>query len=141
MTDASNGGSVIIVEGGPKAMRRMERFMNVRMKWKGEGLDEISPSARGDDEDDEVEEAGAVRTFNPDNYCTHTWTGMEVQRKYTGFAFVEEEGADACRRFLDLNKRNHGLHWDAITGGGAVANAGANDGWADSDEDEDAMQE
>ncbi|GMI42402.1 hypothetical protein TeGR_g4562 [Tetraparma gracilis] len=121
----------------------MERFMNVRMKWKGEGLDEISPSANNDDDEEEEEGAATsnIHKFNPDNYCTFTWSGMEVQRKYTGFVFVEEEGTAACKRYLDKNSRNHGLHWDAVMGN-VAAGAGnvAGGGWADSD-DEDAMQD
>ena len=136
-TDVSGGGVVVVVEGGPKAMRRMERFMNVRMKWTGEGLDEISAVQ---DEAGEGRGEENVHQFNPNNYCTHLWSGMAVQRKHTGFKFEEEDGIEACKIAMDKGGKGHGYFWDSVGAEGAVQAAGGG-GWDSSDDDEDAMQE
>jgi U4/U6 small nuclear ribonucleoprotein PRP3 len=139
VTDSTTGGTVVIVEGGPKAMRRMERFMNVRMKWKGEGLDEVSRV----EDDDEDGEGRDLHKFNPDNYCTHLWSGMAVQRKYVAFKFEEEHGVENCKRLMDKGGNGLGYFWDQVgTGGvGLAGGGGGGGGWESDEDDADAMQE
>ena len=54
--------SLVICEGGPKAIKRYIRLMTVRMKWKGEGVLDIGESddeemeGGNDDDDDETSE-------------------------------------------------------------------------------------
>jgi len=51
-----NGVSVILVEGGPKSVKRFIRLMTVRMKWAGDGDDSDSDESEEEQEEKEGEE-------------------------------------------------------------------------------------
>lgn len=105
--------SLIICEGGPKAIKRFTRLMLVRMKWKGENFVNM------DDSDEElVDEEGNTKEksqkFNPDNTCDLIWTGMSPKRVFNSFVFQACESADVARKVLEAKGVAH--FWDqAIT--------------------------
>jgi U4/U6 small nuclear ribonucleoprotein PRP3 len=97
----------IVVEGGPKAIKKYTRLMTVRMKWTGDGDDEE------DEDDEELEEGERVtQKFNPDNKCELVWEGMIVKRLFHGFIFQSCETADQARRILKVKGVAH--YWDQV---------------------------
>jgi U4/U6 small nuclear ribonucleoprotein PRP3 len=97
--------SCVICEGGPKAIKRYQRLMLVRMKWTGPEHVDI------EDEDDEGEE-GTTHKFNPDNKCELVWTGMAVKRFFKGFVFQSCEVSDQARKILRAKGVGH--FWDQV---------------------------
>jgi U4/U6 small nuclear ribonucleoprotein PRP3 len=105
--------SLIICEGGPKAIKRFTRLMLVRMKWKGENFVNME-----DSDEELVDEEGNAREksqkFNPDNSCELIWTGLSPKRCFNSFVFQACESADVARRVLEAKGVAH--FWDqAIT--------------------------
>jgi U4/U6 small nuclear ribonucleoprotein PRP3 len=102
----------IIVEGGPKAIKRYSRLLLVRMKWTG-----LDGAAIDDDEDDddmeEPEMDGLVtHKFNPHNKCEFVWQGMVVKRLFHGFLFQACETHDQARKILKAKGALH--YWDQV---------------------------
>ncbi len=84
-----NSFSVVIVEGGPKTLRRFEKLMLNRIVW--------------DLEDEEGE--------NIPNYCKLVWTGIAASATFKGkFKIVDVQSGIAGRTFLE----NNGVaqYWD-----------------------------
>jgi len=91
------GGWIVVVEGGPKGVNKFKRLMDVRIKWRGEGLEESSDEEESDDEEGE----GARRSkYNRDNVCRLLWEGGAPQRKFVGFAFKEAKSEGEAKNVL-----------------------------------------
>jgi U4/U6 small nuclear ribonucleoprotein PRP3 len=100
--------SCVICEGGPKAIKRYRRLMEVRMKWTGPSVGNSNlmiDDAPGDDE-------GSAHKFNPDNKCELVWQGMAVKRYFKGFVFQACETADQARAVLKSKGVAH--YWDQV---------------------------
>lgn len=83
--------SVVVVEGGPKTLRRYEKLMLNRIQWK----------------DEEVEEEQA----DSSNYCKLVWTGIAASKVFKGkFKILDVQSGVAGRKVLD----DHGVpqYWD-----------------------------
>jgi U4/U6 small nuclear ribonucleoprotein PRP3 len=108
--------SCVIIEGGPKAIKRYTRLMTVRMKWAGpdgasDGYEEEQVEEEGDqDDDDDTKEAPPK--FNPDNKCELVWQGMGVKRLFKGFVFQSCESSDQARKVLKQKGVAH--YWDQV---------------------------
>lgn len=96
----------VVVEGGPKAIKKYIRLMTVRMKWTGP--DDESDS--DDEEDNEAEKA--TQKFNPENTCELVWEGMVVKRLFNGFMFQSCETPDQARKVLKTKGVAH--YWDQV---------------------------
>jgi U4/U6 small nuclear ribonucleoprotein PRP3 len=121
--------SCVIIEGGPKAIKRYTRLMLVRMKWKG------SDNLEEEEDDEEEDEEGVKRhKFNPDNRCELVWTGMATKRFFKGFVFQACETSDQAGKVL--RSKGVGHFWDQIL----THASGRGDGFqlklAESDDDE-----
>ena len=93
--------SCVICEGGPKAIKRYQRLMLVRMKWTGP-----------DNADFEEEDDGTTQKFNPENKCELVWTGIAVKRFFKGFVFQACESSDQARKILRAKGVGH--YWDQM---------------------------
>jgi U4/U6 small nuclear ribonucleoprotein PRP3 len=107
--------SCVIIEGGPKAIKRYTRLMTVRMKWKGpddanDSYEEEQVEEEGDLDDDDTKEAPPK--FNPDNKCELVWQGMGVKRLFKGFVFQSCESSDQARKVL--KQKGVGHYWDQV---------------------------
>jgi U4/U6 small nuclear ribonucleoprotein PRP3 len=105
----------VIIEGGPKAIKRYTRLMTVRMKWTGPddtngGYEEEQAEEEGDQDDDDTKEAPPK--FNPDNKCELVWQGMGVKRLFKGFVFQSCESSDQARKVL--KQKGVGHYWDQV---------------------------
>ena len=105
--------SCVICEGGPKAIKKYQRLMLVRMKWRGpdDGDDEDS-----DDDDNEIndqDESKPKKTkFDKDNRCELVWTGLANKRQFKGFIFQHCETSAQARKILKT--KGVGQYWDQV---------------------------
>lgn len=101
----------VICEGGPKAIKRFRRLMEVRMKWMG-------PDDEDDDDGDlhthpdEGEGERVTHKFNPKNKCELVWQGIAVKRLFKGFVFQSCENADQARKVL--KQKGVPQYWDQV---------------------------
>ena len=64
--------NVVVVEGGPKGLKRYKRLMLHRIKWADDSVMDV------EDEDDDDDE-------KPENKCVLVWEGTVVKRAFTEF--------------------------------------------------------
>ncbi|GMI18360.1 hypothetical protein TrLO_g7903 [Triparma laevis f. longispina] len=129
-------GTVLIVEGGSKAIKRFTRLVTHRMKWAGDG-DEDSDS---EDEEGEGEKNGSqLSKYNPDNYAKVLWSGSALHRKFQGFKFLQSFAEKDAKQILKDYSHLYGEAVATVGGGasGLVSFVGADDVV----EEEDAMDE
>ena len=117
----------VIVEGGPKAIKRYTRLMLVRMKWTGpENTADDDENETMELDDDDEERVSVVHKFNPQNTCAPVWQGLSVKRLFHGFLFQSCETHDQGRKLLKAKGASH--YWDqvlqyALTTSTGVANS------------------
>eukprot|EP00587_Corethron_hystrix_P002958 CAMPEP_0113329920 /NCGR_PEP_ID=MMETSP0010_2-20120614/21247_1 /TAXON_ID=216773 ORGANISM="Corethron hystrix, Strain 308" /NCGR_SAMPLE_ID=MMETSP0010_2 /ASSEMBLY_ACC=CAM_ASM_000155 /LENGTH=682 /DNA_ID=CAMNT_0000192221 /DNA_START=625 /DNA_END=2673 /DNA_ORIENTATION=+ /assembly_acc=CAM_ASM_000155 len=104
--------TMVIVEGGPKAVRRYVRLMTVRMKWKGEGFEEEKVRDNPGLGEGDGEEGDEPHKFNPDNKCELVWTGMGPKKKFNSFDFQSCATSEMCRKVLEMKGVAH--FWDQL---------------------------
>lgn len=94
----------VVLEGGPKAMKRMKRLMLARMKWSGEGEEQ--------QQEDDNEEKEASQKFNPDNTCDLVWEGMATKRLFSGFVFQQVQTLGEAKKIF----KNKGVahYWEQV---------------------------
>ncbi|EDQ90710.1 uncharacterized protein MONBRDRAFT_20505 [Monosiga brevicollis MX1] len=95
MTPTNN---IVIVEGGPRNMRKYKRLMTHRINWN----DKVANSA-ADDEDGEGEERGP-------NTCTLIWEGTLERRFFKDFFIKFFRSEALAREWLDNRRSAH--YWD-----------------------------
>ena len=91
--DERNGVSVVVVEGGPKGLRRFQRLMLSRIDWKKEVERERAEAAgadgaagMSDDDDDSDDEDEGVEHRNT-RECALVWQGMVAKHAFVRFGF------------------------------------------------------
>jgi len=104
--------SLVIVEGGPKAVKRYTRLMMVRMKWTGENLVFNEEDDEEDDNDDDGNDNEKNHKFNPENTCDLVWSGMLPNRMFNNFAFQTCESSTVARKVLEAKGVAH--FWDQV---------------------------
>ena len=109
----------VIVEGGPKAIKRYTRLMTIRMKWTG-------PDDAIDDDDDEDDNQNALNgvddhddnvlhvthKFNPKNVCHAVWQGLSIKRIFHGFIFQACQTQEQGRKIFKTKGVAH--YWDQV---------------------------
>ena len=115
--------SVVVVEGGPRAVRKYTNLMTRRIRWsdmaeeeeeeeggEGEGGG-AGGSAADDGADSDVEyaadSAGAPAGAEGENGCSLAWTGVVAKRSFTGFRFQECRSCPAARKALETKAVAH----------------------------------
>lgn len=118
--------SVVVAEGGPKAMRRFRRLMLHRIKWrkkKRSALEAAEASARGEEEeeeeddeddsdsDDDADAHGADATRSRTGACALVWSGVVPKGR-----FQQRFTFEACRSEIMarnyLQKLGMESYWD-----------------------------
>ena len=79
--------NLVIAEGGPRAIKKFKRLMQVRLKWK---------------------------EHNPSNSCDLIWEGILQHRQFKKFRFHECSTKTEAREILE--KRNLAHYWDTAAG-------------------------
>ena len=108
--------SLVICEGGPKAIKRYIRLMTVRMDWKGERVGDDDQSDEEEDDvnmtDDNNGEQPKAQKFNAENSCELVWTGMSVKRMFNSFVFQSCTNSEKARQVLEAKGVAH--FWDQV---------------------------
>lgn len=97
----------VIVEGGPKAIKRYARLMLFRMKWTGLDDEDEDPV-----EHDVVVDDVVTAKFNPANECKAVWQGMSIKRLFHGFLFQSCETHEQARKILKAKGASN--YWDQV---------------------------
>ena len=94
--------SVVIAEGGARAIKKFVRLMTVRMKWKG--IDNEADNESSSDEemlDNDGNDEQATQKFNSNNSCSLLWQGINPKRLFKGFQFQSCIDSYAARKVLE----------------------------------------
>eukprot|EP00049_Salpingoeca_infusionum_P014325 m.267693 g.267693 ORF g.267693 m.267693 type:complete len:558 (+) comp15645_c0_seq6:2013-3686(+) len=99
MTDGAN---VIVVEGGPKSIKKYKRLLMHRIKWQAD-------AAYMNDEDDEDDEDADDAGTKLDD-CQLVWEGMALRPSFRDFRMKLFASEALAREFMD--KRKCAQYWD-----------------------------
>jgi U4/U6 small nuclear ribonucleoprotein PRP3 len=101
--------AVVVVEGGPKTLRRYEKLMLRRIDWSGAG----KKNGNEDDEEDEDDYEGGDQNNRgkPRNYCHLVWTGVVKENAFRGRFRTEEVRSEIAGRGI-LSAKGVGHYWD-----------------------------
>jgi U4/U6 small nuclear ribonucleoprotein PRP3 len=91
----SDALNVVVVEGGPKGLKKYKRLMLHRIKW--------ADDAVMDDEDDSDDE-------KPDNACVLVWEGTVLKRSFPEFEMKLVRSEKFARDYMDRFGVPH--YWD-----------------------------
>lgn len=94
--------ALIIVEGGPKAIKKYVRLLTVRMKWS-------EPPQQPPDDDNNDDDTERPQ-FDPNNKCEMVWSGLGLKRLFHGFLFQTAETHSQARKLLKSKGGEH--YWD-----------------------------
>eukprot|EP00903_Cladosiphon_okamuranus_P006751 g6586.t1 len=115
-TDAANPGmNMVVVEGGPKAVRAYVKLMTRRIRWGGGDYGE------GDSDSDSDEEIAKPALSG--NMCELVWQGTVQARSFPAFRFQECKSPDTARKVLDEKGVAH--LWDMVVASAKAAKASA----------------
>ena len=85
--------NLVIVEGGPKGIKRFIKLMVKRIKWHIKGTDkkvdddQKSESESESDEEDDNNNNTSNNTNNNGSLCQLLWQGCQAKRTFSGFRF------------------------------------------------------
>ena len=90
--DERNGLSVVVVEGGPKGLRRFQRLMLMRIDWKKEverakaesGVESGQVDGMSEDDSDDEDEGVEHRNTRE---CALVWQGVVAKAAFLRFGF------------------------------------------------------
>ncbi|KAG0569474.1 hypothetical protein KC19_6G093400 [Ceratodon purpureus] len=92
----SDGMCVVIVEGGPKSIKRYNKLMTRRINWE---------AAVKEETEEDVEDAP-----RPTNKCDLVWQGSVARPSFDRFKIEQFRSAAAARKYL--SDANVGHYWD-----------------------------
>ena len=125
--------SCVICEGGPKAIKKYQRLMLVRMKWRGP--DEGDEESDEEDEPKEGDDDKPKKTkFDKENRCELVWTGLATKRQFKGFVFQHCETSAQARKVL--KSKGVGQYWDQVLAHASGSGDAMHLKLVDSDDDE-----
>merc|ERR1719296_183111 len=96
--------NVVVVEGGPKALKKYTALMQRRIQWVPDGMQE------GDAEELEEEDADGNLIRKVYKQCALVWQGTVAKRTFKGFAFEICRSEDAARQVFVNRGVPH--YWD-----------------------------
>ncbi|EGD78285.1 hypothetical protein PTSG_12874 [Salpingoeca rosetta] len=91
--------NIVVVEGGPRGIKRYKRLMTHRIKWAGQDA--------ADDESEEEEEGEETKKRNS---CDLVWEGLVTKRNFKDFGMKLFRSETLAREWLD--KKNAAHYWD-----------------------------
>lgn len=105
------GVNMVVVEGGPKALRRFIKLMTKRIKWSGEDYDAGGDSDDSDSDDEGIE--GGTSGSKPPAGCQLVWQGVIPQRAFSNFRFQECRTVDYAKKAMESKGCVH--YWDMVS--------------------------
>jgi U4/U6 small nuclear ribonucleoprotein PRP3 len=115
LCDEKNVPTVVIVEGGPKAIRKFTKLMLKRIKWNAVNDEMEAEDNESSDEDGDKDVSGGNGNSSEvvgNNFCHLLWNGVVAKRTFTGFKFQECKSKIAVRKVLEAKNVPH--YWDIV---------------------------
>mmetsp|Transcript_19737 Transcript_19737/g.45997 ORF Transcript_19737/g.45997 Transcript_19737/m.45997 type:complete len:587 (+) Transcript_19737:89-1849(+) len=94
--------NIVVVEGGPRAIKRYKKLMIRRIKWSEEQADE-------DDDDEDQDEVTAPKL---QDHCVLVWEGVVKQRAFKGWKVSHVRNEPEARKLLNDRQADH--YWDML---------------------------
>eukprot|EP00029_Vermamoeba_vermiformis_P008071 TRINITY_DN3674_c0_g1_i1.p1 TRINITY_DN3674_c0_g1~~TRINITY_DN3674_c0_g1_i1.p1 ORF type:complete len:632 (-),score=259.69 TRINITY_DN3674_c0_g1_i1:33-1928(-) len=95
--------AIIVIEGGPNAIKRYKKLMLRRIPWKSVAGDKTDEAEEDEDEDQDREQANS-------RYCQLVWEGEVLKPTFRSFKVEQFAEEGAARKFLSENGIPH--YWD-----------------------------
>mmetsp|Transcript_33236 Transcript_33236/g.60214 ORF Transcript_33236/g.60214 Transcript_33236/m.60214 type:complete len:579 (+) Transcript_33236:69-1805(+) len=95
--------NIVVVEGGPRAVKRYKKLMTRRIKWTED---------QKDDEDDEEDENEDVAAPKLQDYCVLIWEGIVKQRNFKNWKVTHCKNEPEARKLLTDRGADH--YWDML---------------------------
>jgi len=95
--------NIVVVEGGPRAIKRYKKLMTRRIKWTEDQKDDE------DDEEDDNEDAAAPKL---QDYCVQIWEGIVKQRNFKNWKVTHAKHEPDARKMLSDRGAEH--YWDML---------------------------
>ncbi len=96
--------AIIVIEGGPNAIKRYKKLMLRRIQWKTVAGDKADEAEEDDDDDEQDRERANSR------YCQLVWEGEVLKPTFRSFKVEQFAEETAARKFLAENGIPH--YWD-----------------------------
>ncbi|CAE7440971.1 RDM16 [Symbiodinium natans] len=94
--------NIVVVEGGPRAIKRYKKLMIRRIKWTEEQADE-------DDDDEDQDEVTAPKL---QDHCVLVWEGVVKQRSFKNWKVSHVRNEPEARKLLNDRQADH--YWDML---------------------------
>jgi len=94
--------NIVVVEGGPRAVKRYKKLMIRRIKWTEEQADE-------DDDDEDQDEVTAPKL---QDHCVLVWEGVVKQRSFKNWKVSHVRNEPEARKLLNDRQADH--YWDML---------------------------
>merc|ERR1719356_900059 len=95
--------NIVIVEGGPRAVKRYKKLMVRRIKWSEDQKDD------DDDDDDDEEEVTAPKL---QDHCVLIWEGVVKQRNFKNWKVTHARSEPEARKTLGDRGAEH--YWEML---------------------------
>merc|ERR1712014_7803 len=95
--------NIVIVEGGPRAIKRYKKLMLRRIKWTEDQKDD------DDDDDDDDEEVTAPKL---QDHCVLVWEGIVKQRNFKNWKVTHARSEAEARKTLADRGAEH--YWEML---------------------------
>jgi hypothetical protein len=94
--------AIVVIEGGPNAIKRYKKLMLRRIQWKAVAGDKTDEAADDEDEDEEQDRERANS-----RYCQMVWEGEVLKPTFRSFRVEQFPDETAARKFLADNGVPH----------------------------------
>ncbi|CAK9045436.1 unnamed protein product [Durusdinium trenchii] len=94
--------NMVVVEGGPRAVKRYKKLMIRRIKWTEEQADD-------DDDDEDQDEVTAPKL---QDFCVLIWEGVVKQRSFKNWKVTHVRTEPEARKLLNDRQAEH--YWDVL---------------------------
>ncbi|GAB5037769.1 u4 u6 small nuclear ribonucleoprotein, partial [Nannochloropsis oceanica] len=116
------GLHLVVVEGGPRSIRRFVKLMTRRIKWNAQDASKGGGMEGGEEgeesEEEEEEEGGAQGGGEGEGKCELVWRGVVAKPAFTGFKFQECRTLTTARKVFEVKGVVHYVDMTFQGGGG-----------------------
>lgn len=91
--------ALVVVEGGPRGIRRFVALVTRRIDWADSAIPQVATS-------------GSATETAHKNWAAVVWRGLVVKRAFTQFRFQECKAASSARRVMEVKGVAH--YWDMV---------------------------
>jgi U4/U6 small nuclear ribonucleoprotein PRP3 len=96
--------NIVIVEGGPRAVKRYRKLMLRRVKW--------TEDQRDEDDDDDSDDEGNVTAPKIQDHCVLVWEGLVKTRSFKQWKVIHARSEQEARKTLCDRGAEH--YWEML---------------------------